>query len=107
MHLRFERGEVAFNGAQGVLVVLGLSEFEQVFEVGGRLLDIAQVDDDIVELTFFLAEFLSLLGIVPDGRVFQRAGYFFEFRRLFIVVKDTSEVRDRGPAGRLVSGRGR
>jgi len=45
--------------------------------------------DDLFELGAFLAQVLGPLRVVPDGRTFQFATYFFETLSLGLVVKDT------------------
>jgi hypothetical protein len=79
VHLAFECRQIAFDCGQGVFVVLGLGQVEELLEIGGQLLDVAQVMHHVFELTLFLAQFLRTRGVVPGGRIFQRAGYFLEF----------------------------
>jgi hypothetical protein len=45
--------------------------------------------DDGVETGAFAAQFLRTRRIVPDGRAFQLAAYFFQALALGVVVKDT------------------
>ena len=92
-----EGGGVGFDGLHGVLVVLHRGELEEILAVGEALADLFQRHDDAFEGLLLLAELLGARGVVPDVRVFE---LFADFDQLFsfgIVVKDTSEVRARGP----------
>jgi hypothetical protein len=70
-------------------VVLGLGELEQLFGVGDGLGGAIQLIQLGGELGAFAAELPGLVGVVPDGRVFQLAGYLFEAFLLGVVLKET------------------
>jgi hypothetical protein len=63
-----------------------LVQLEVVTEIAR---EVRQRDYDAVELLFFLAQFLGLLGIVPDRWIFQRGVNGPQTFRLGIEVKDT------------------
>ena len=94
--------QVGLDRLEGVVVVLGLGEFEEILEVARLRVDLLQRQHHVLELTLLLAELLRALGVVPDGWVLERAVDLFELRCFHIVVKDTSVVRDRGRRGRRV-----
>jgi len=102
LDLALQLAEIGLDRLEGVVVVLGLGELEEILEVARLRVDLLQRQYHVFELALFLAELLRALGVVPDGRVFQRAVNFFELRCFHIVVKDTSVVRDRGRRGRRV-----
>jgi hypothetical protein len=88
-HAGFETVGVFLDFSGGGFVVLALSELEQLGGVGdalGGAVDFLQLGG---ELGAFAAELPGLVGVLPDGGVFQLAGYFFEPFLLGVVLKET------------------
>ncbi len=81
--LGLDREEAGFV----TVVAAHLEQLEVVRQLAVQLL---QRDDDVVELLLFPAQFLGLLGVVPDRRVFQRGVDGPQALGFGIVVKDTS-----------------
>lgn len=70
-------------------LVLAFGELEQLGGVGdplGRGVDLFELGG---KLGAFTAELACLIGVLPDGWVFQLAGYFFEALFLGVVLKET------------------
>jgi hypothetical protein len=63
-------------------------------------LRLVQRDDDVVELLFLFAQFLGLLGVVPDRGSSSDALTVLRRSDFGIEVKDTSGDPASGPAGR-------
>ena len=82
-------GGFGFDGEQAGLVAFLLAHLEQLEVVRQLAREVLQRHDDAVELLLFLAQFLGLLGIVPDLRVFQRGVDRPQAFRFGIEVKDT------------------
>jgi len=85
----FDRGKVTLDLACRALIVLGFGEFEQLRRVahgaGGRV-DLGEFG---LEFGTLATELLSLLGLLPDGRIFEFAADFLEPLALQIVFKET------------------
>ena len=87
--MRGQAIDVLRDGVGGAGVVFGFSKVEQFVGPAESMVERADAIDDALELRAFLAELLRALGIVPDVRVFELAGYFLEPLGLGVVVKDT------------------
>ena len=87
--VRGQAVDVCRNGDSRAFVFLGFRQFEQLACTGKAIAERADAVDDPVERRAFLAELLGALGVVPDVRIFQLAGYFLEPFALGVVVKDT------------------
>jgi hypothetical protein len=61
---------------QGRVVVFLAYHVEQLAAVGGLLVQVFQGDDDAFQELLFLAQFLGVLGVVPDVGVFEFPGDF-------------------------------
>jgi hypothetical protein len=88
-YARFEPVGILLDFGGGGGVVLAFSELEQfggVRDPFGRGVDFFELGS---KLGAFAAELASLVGVLPDGRVFQLAGYFFEALFLGVVLKET------------------
>ena len=81
--------EVALDLAGGGLVVLGLGELQQLDGIGHRAGGRVHLLDLGGEARALLAELLGLLGLLPDGGVFEFAADFLEPLFLQIVLKET------------------
>jgi hypothetical protein len=98
-HLRESRDVVAHRGERRVVIV-GTRQLEELAAVGKAPVEPGERRDDAFERLLLLAEFLRLLGGVPDLRVLERAADFLERLRLQVEVKDTSASRPTGSSGR-------
>jgi len=88
-HPLFQSVRVLLDFGGGALVVLALGELEQLGGVGDRVggaVDFVQLRG---KLGAFAAQLAGLVGVLPDGGVFQLAGYFFEPFLLAVVLKET------------------
>ncbi len=88
-HAGFEAVGVLLDVGGGGLVVLAFGELEQLGGVGdafGGAVDLFELSG---KLGAFAAELACSIGVLPDGRVFQLAGYFFEPFLLDVVLKET------------------
>jgi hypothetical protein len=81
--------DVGHDRSRGVLVVLAFGQVEQFAGFGQAVEQFAHRGDELVEHGALAAQRLSALGIVPDIRVFEFAGNFFEPFDLQVEVKDT------------------
>ncbi|MNX49008.1 hypothetical protein D3C86_796020 [compost metagenome] len=95
----FERGGVIGNGLQAIEVAVFLRHFEELGVVRQPVGEPVERDDHVVERLLFLAQFLGLLGVVPDVRVFERCVDCPQSFSFGIVVKDTSVNRPYGRSG--------
>ncbi len=87
---------IGFDGDDGVLVLFLACHLEEVTRIGELAVDLDEGVDDRFQRFLFLAEVLGPLLVVPDVGVFQFGVDLFEFLRLHIEVKDTSEARWHG-----------
>jgi hypothetical protein len=87
--LGLDRGQVALDLAGGGFVVLGLGEFEEFDGVADRVGRAVYLAKFAGELGAFAAEFLGLVGLLPDRRIFQFAADFLEPLFFQIVFKET------------------
>jgi hypothetical protein len=88
-HAGFEPIGVLLNFGGGGFVVLALGELEQLGSVGdplGGAVDFLELGG---ELGAFAAQLPCFVRVLPDGRVFQLAAYFFETFLLGVVLKET------------------
>jgi prepilin-type processing-associated H-X9-DG protein len=75
----------------GAFVVFFDGHVEQVAAVAQAVGQFVQGFDDLRQHGALAAQFLGVLGLVPDGGVFQLAVDFDQTLMLLIVVKDTPE----------------
>ena len=87
--MRGQRFDVARDRDGGALVAFFDGQIEQIARLGQTLGQAADATDDALEARTFLAEILCTLRIVPDVRIFEFAGDFFEPLGLGLEVKDT------------------
>jgi len=87
--LRGQRFDVARDRDGGALVAFFDGQIEQIARFGQALGQAADAADDTLQARTFLAEFLRTLRIVPDVRIFEFTGDFFEPLGLGLEVKDT------------------
>ncbi len=73
----------------GALVIVRLGHVQQFGRLDQAIGIGADLGDGLFQQRTFLAQRLGAVRVVPDGRVFQLAGYFFEAFDLGIEVKDT------------------
>ena len=99
-HALGDGGGVGFDGFQAGEVVLVAAHFVQLGAVGQLLGELVQHHDHVIERLLFLAQFLGLLGIVPDRRIFERGVDGSQTFCLGRVVKDTPVVLASARTGR-------
>jgi hypothetical protein len=94
--LQLELADAAFqvrcilvDGGGGGFVVLALGELQQLRGVGDRLGRAIQLFELSGKLGALASQLPGLVGVLPDGRVFQLAGYLFEAFLLGVVLKET------------------
>jgi len=85
---------------RGVLVLLGLDQFQQLVRAAQPLGELADAVDGLVEQGALAAQGLRAFGVVPDVRAFQLAVDFLEPLYLGVVVKDTPSARQADRGGR-------
>jgi hypothetical protein len=88
-HAGLEPIGVLLDFSGGGFVVLAFGELEQLGGVGdalGRAVDLIELGGKLGALA---AELSCLVRVLPDGRVFQLAGYFLETFLLGVVLKET------------------
>jgi hypothetical protein len=88
-HAGFEAVGIFLNVGRSGFVVLAFGKLEQLSGIGdalGRAVDLFELSG---ELGAFAAELAGFIGVLPDGGVFQLAGYFFEPFLLGVVLKET------------------
>ena len=83
------------DGGNAGLIVFLARHFEQFAVVGQFGAQAVEHQHHVFQRLAFLAQFLGAFGVVPDGRVFQRAGDLAQLQGFGIVVKDTSGARPR------------
>jgi hypothetical protein len=88
-HAAFEARRVTLDVFRGAFVVLALGELEQLRGVGDGLCGAIQLLELRGELRALAAELTCLVGVLPDGRIFQLANYLFEAFFLVVVLKET------------------
>jgi hypothetical protein len=81
---------VGFDGDQGVVVIVGAGQFEQVAGVEQAAFQAAQRPDDVFQGFLFASQILGVLRVVPDVGAFQFGIDDEQAFGLGIVVKDTS-----------------
>jgi len=87
--VRLELVQVGHHRQRGVFVLLAFSKLQQFGGLGQAVQYIGDAGDGLVQQGTFPAQGLGILGVVPDIRVFEFAGYFFQTFFLDVVVKDT------------------
>ena len=85
----FQALQLGHNVVDGAFVVFLDGHVEQVLAVGQAIGQFVQGLDDLRQHGALTAQALSVLGLVPDGRVFQFAIDFDQAISFLIVVKDT------------------
>jgi hypothetical protein len=89
LDLARQRLHVGLEGSEGLLVVLGRGEFQQLGVVAERTLEAVQRVDDRRQRGALAPELLRALGVVPDLGFAQLELDFLEAVLLDGVVKDT------------------
>ena len=95
------------NARQRAIVVLVTRHGKQLARVGQRLIQAFQRQHDTFQGFLLAAEFLSLLRVLPNRRIFSELIYFDKARMFGIEVKDTSATRMCAASNRRVERRGR
>jgi hypothetical protein len=88
-YLRLDLRQLTLDFASSILVILALGELKEFDRVAYRAaggIDAAKFRSETRSL---LAKLLRLVGLLPDGRIFELATYFFETFFLEIVFKET------------------
>lgn len=81
--------EVTRKLFDGCVVLLIDSQLQQFFRVGETRVQVAERDDDFLQLCAFLPQSLCPLRFVPDIRLFEFPLYLGQPFRFAVVVKDT------------------
>ncbi|GAB3048920.1 hypothetical protein GCM10027214_08760 [Stenotrophomonas tumulicola] len=81
--------QVGNHRQRGVFVLLAFGQLQQFGRFHQAVKDVGDATNGLVQLGTLAAEVLRVFGIVPDVRVFQLPGYFFQAFFLDVVVKDT------------------
>ncbi len=87
----FQGLQLGLDVADGAFITFLDSHVEQVLAVGQAIGQLVQGLDDLRQHGALAAQGLGVLGLVPDGSVFQLAVDFDQAVMLVIVVKDTPE----------------
>jgi hypothetical protein len=74
---------------QRVVVVFRARHLEQFLSVAQTVVNFDERIDDGFQTAALTTQFLGALAVVPDGRVFEQAAYFFKAMLLVGKVKDT------------------
>jgi hypothetical protein len=88
-HATLEARGVLLDIGGGRLVVLAFGKIEELCGVGdgfGRAIQLIELRG---ELRTLAAQLAGLVGVLPDGRLFQLANYLFEAFLLVVVLKET------------------
>jgi hypothetical protein len=88
-HFAVDAAEVVLDRLRRARVRLGLRQVEQFTRLGQPLPQLVERRDDAFELGPLAAEFLSTVGLLPDGGVFEFAQDLGQPLALAIVVKGT------------------
>jgi hypothetical protein len=88
-HALFEIIGVLLDFGGRGFVVFTLGEIQQLGCVGDALRGAVELFELGGELGAFAAELPGLVWVLPDGRLFELAGYFFETFLLGVVLKET------------------
>jgi hypothetical protein len=81
--------QVGDHGQRGIVVLLALRQLQQFAGLGQPIQDGGDAADGFFQVGALAPQVLGVLGVVPDIRVFQFPGYFFQTLFLGVVVKDT------------------
>jgi len=63
--------DIAFDGNQGLVVVLCGAHIEKFVRLTGSRVELLQTQNDVLEGLPFATEFLRTFGIIPDPRIFK------------------------------------
>jgi hypothetical protein len=88
-HLALYGRQLALHFAGGRLVVLGFGELQQLDGIPYRAAGGVDLFDFAGELGPLAAELLGLVGLLPDGGVFEFAADFLQPLLLQVVLKET------------------
>jgi hypothetical protein len=88
-HAGFQARGVTLDVLRGALVVLAFRELQELCGIGDGLGGAVELFELGGELRALAAELTGLVGVLPDGRIFQLAGYLFEAFLLGVVLKET------------------
>jgi hypothetical protein len=88
-HLAFERGRFALDVARGGFVVLAFGELEQLVRIRDGFGGVVELGELGAQACTLAAEFLGLVGLVPDAGIFELATDFFQPLFLAVVLKET------------------
>jgi hypothetical protein len=81
--------QVGDHGQGGIFVLFAVGQFQQFAGLGQAIQDRGDAAHGLFKVGAFAAQVLGVFGVVPDIRVFQFPGYFFQTLFLGVVVKDT------------------
>jgi hypothetical protein len=88
-HPALEAVRIPLDFGSGRLVVLAFGELEQLGGIGNGRRRAVQLFELRGEPGAFAAELAGLVGVLPDGWIFQLARYLFEAFLLGVVLKET------------------
>ena len=88
-HALFEAVGILLDVGGGGLVVLAFGELEELRGIGDGIRGAVDLLELSGKLGALAAELAGLIGVLPDGGVFQLADYFFEPFFLVVVLKET------------------
>jgi hypothetical protein len=88
-NLRLDVRQITLDFARRRLVILGFGEFQEFYGVCDRAERRVHLFDVVGEPGTLATEFLGFVRLLPDGRVFEFATYFFETLCLEVVLKET------------------
>lgn len=96
--------DVLGDGVGGVLVLLGLGQFEQLVGGDQAFGQFADAGDGLVQQRALAAQRLGPFRVVPDVGALELAVDFLEAFYLGVVVKDTPSAHPAGHGGRRCAG---
>ena len=85
----FQFVHIGLQSDQGGVVLFHARQFEQFPGVGDGLTDLLQVQHHAFQQFLLAAQFLGLLRLIPEGRIFVQPVDFVQSVLLVLVVKDT------------------
>jgi hypothetical protein len=88
-HLGFEGCRLALDVARGGFVVLAFGELQQLVGVRDGFRGGIELGELGAQARALAAQLLGLVGLVPDGGVFELAADFFQPLFLAVVLKET------------------
>ena len=95
LHCRGQLHDIRLDFVGRPRVRLFSRELEQFPGVAQAARQLVQAADDLFQFGALASELLRAFRVVPDARLFELAGYFFETLVLVVVIKDTPS-RSRG-----------